>query len=287
MKRVLVAFVIAVSVACGSTGGIKIPDITIVLPPEPKPEPKPEPPVVVVPPVVIPEPEPLPFQNLNVVVFDATTGIGINGATCNANNDTRRTDGNGFVNYGVQGPVSFVCEAPDYQLAAVLALSPGDRRFPMTPIEKPKPAGPVACGNKLNTGYISFECLDAVARTSQEWPLCAKGNGEACSLYVWEVARALADTQKDPRWGVITKRSGSNFRGYGEDVVAYLPSQFSIDDKEVWQWNGADIIGGLGGPTPTKNPGKLHGAIACNTPEADAERWCNRSDNYWSPVPRQ
>lgn len=293
MKRTLVALIALVSIACGT--GLKLPPITVVFPeptnttpttPIPVPVPDPTP-------VPVPEPEPTPepekpFQNLNVRVFDAADRTPIVGALVvnQTIKEQRTTDGGGFANFGVQNPSDIRVSAVDYAPETRGNVQPGDAEFLLTST-KPKPVKPVAppaCGSQINTGFVSFECLDAVARTSEHWPACAKGSADDCSLYVWEVARALNEAQHDTRWGLISKPSGSNFRGYGEDVVAYLPQRFSLDEK-TWQWNGVDIIGGLGGPTPTRNPGKLHGAISCGTPEAEAERWCNRSDNFWVPVP--
>lgn len=233
-----------------------------------------------------------PFQNLNIVVRDSADKTPIVGvvvlATHDGFNENRTTDGGGFVNFGVRGASTVTVSATDYAPQMLMDVQPGDREILLvsTKPKPPKPAAPVACGTQLNTGFVSFECLNAVAKDSEHWPLCAKGSADDCSLYTWEVARALNVAQNTDRWGLITKPSGSNFRGFGEDVVAFLPSRFSIDEK-TWQWNGVDIIGGLGGPAPTRNPGKLHGAIACGTPEAEAERWCNRSDNFWAPVPKQ
>lgn len=268
------------------TGGCvgKGQEVTCIPAPEPpKPEPTPEP---------APVPE-VPFRNLNVRVFDVDTKAPIAGAlvirTIDGQRGTeqRTTDGGGFANFGVQGTSGLQVTAADYAGEVRSNVQPNDNEVFELKSTKPKPVAPPACGTQLNTGFVSFECLNAVAKTSEHWPLCAKGSADDCSLYTWEVARALNAAQNETRWGLITKPTGSNFRGFGEDVVAFLPLRFSIDEK-TWQWNGVDIIGGLGGPTPTRNPGKLHPAIPCTTPpsaEQEAERWCNRADNFWVPVP--
>lgn len=300
MKRIIVLlFAGLITASCGLKAAdvvkiiaeVQAPPTNVTPPPVPAPEPTPVP-------VVVPEPEvidsaPLPFQNLNVRVFDADGRAPIVGALVvnQTTHENRTTDGSGFVNFGVQTATDLRVSAVDYAPETRGNVAPGNADFLLVSTKpKPvKPTGPLACGRQLNTGYVSFECLDAVGRVSQHWTSCAQGSSDDCSLYVWEVVRALNDAQQETRWGLITKRAGSNFRGYGEDVVAYLPQRFAIGEQ-TWQWNGVDIIGGLGGPKPTRNPGKLHNAIPCTDPpsaEQEAERWCNRSDNLWSPVPVQ
>lgn len=250
--------------------------------------------------VVVPPVTELPYANLNIRVMTAAK-IPIVGATCrfvtqsDKEQQSRTMDGSGFANVGVRGPADVSCSATHYK-PVVRSLSPGDHTLTLEVDEaNPPPAvAPApgletpdfACSSPNNTGEISQMCLQSVARLSTHWQSCSEGSQHACHLYVREVARALNSAQKATRWGLITKPSGSNVDGFGEDVIAWLPARWPLDAK-TWEWNGIDIIGGAGAPGARWVGGKLHGAISCGTPEADAERWCNRSDNHWAPVPKQ
>lgn len=293
--------------------GVTLPPIAIVFepppatnttPPAPTPEPPstpPAPPPVVEPP---PTPEPVddrPLVTLNVVVV-GPDGVGIpsaecavSGATERGTPDTRTADGGGFLNFAVRGSVNTACLAPGY-VARAVDLPPGNHRFHLTPVEPPKPlptpdpAPPLTgvfpqCGAGENTLRISAGCLEAVARASAFYKGCQAGSQHDCHYYVREVALALRTAQNDERWGLVSKTAGENVDGYSEDVVAYLPAPLPLNQK-THLWRGADIVGGSGLPGARYQAGELHRAIECGTPEAEAERWCNRRDMHWAPVPK-
>src|SRR5687767_9777013 len=67
-----------------------------------------------------------PLVNLNVVVLDAAARP-IVGATLTIGADERRTDGRGFVNFAVPGPVLVDVVAPGYRSKRV-DLPPGNHR---------------------------------------------------------------------------------------------------------------------------------------------------------------
>lgn len=103
---------------------------------------------------------------------------------------------------------------------------------------------------------------------------CEGGSGVACHRFVREVASALAAS--DPRWGLITKQSGQQQctmdacgpnvqNGYGEDVVAFLPTGAPNSD-----WFGFDIVAGAGAPGARTD---WNGPLP------------RRAGNNWAPVP--
>lgn len=308
MQRIFSTVALVVLVACG----IKLPPIEIVIeppsttnttPPAPDPTPAPEPAPEPPPPVVEPPaPEPSPLVNLNIVVT-GFGGIGIpsaecviSGATERGTPDTRTADGGGVLNFAVRGSVNVGCSAPGY-VARAAELPPGNHRFPLAPVAPPDPPKPPPdpvpplagvfpqCGVGENTLRISAVCLEAVARSSAFYKGCQAGSRHDCHYYVREVAIALRTAQRDDRWGIVEKKNGENVDGYSEDVVAYLPAPLPLNQK-THLWRGIDIVGGSGLPGARYQAGELHRAIECGTPEADAERWCNRRDMFWAPVPK-
>lgn len=135
-----------------------------------------------------------------------------------------------------------------------------------------------ACGPRPNPERDRLECIQQVQRSSGHWGACAAGDGAACHRFVREVARALA--AGDPRWGLITKPRGQQActeqhcgrdvsGGFGEDMVAYLPSGHATN-----QWLGSDIVGGAGAPGAR---------IQWSNPDGYST---NRADNLWTAVPR-
>lgn len=296
MKRLPVAlFLLAVAPAC-----IQIPPIIVVPDPPPVEQPTPEPvPAPDPPPAPEPEPvppvEPAPLVNLNIVVHDAVTGVGIPRATCTVGEDARLADGAGFVNFAVPGPAVVRCAAGGYQARPAMDLPPGDHRFPLAPVPPPPapdppPAPPVVtppssglgfpgCGKAGNTMAISSACLAAVAAVSRSYPGCQAGDPVACHRYTREVASALRTTQQDAGWGLITKPVGQQActmvacgrdvaNGYGEDMVAYLPAGHPVN-----RWTGLDVVAGAGAPGARYQAGTLPPATG------------GRPDNLWAPVP--
>lgn len=135
-----------------------------------------------------------------------------------------------------------------------------------------------ACGPRPNPAADRLDCVRQVQGASPHWGACEAGDPAACHRFVRDVARALATG--DPRWGLITKPRGQQSctttecgrhvsGGFGEDMVAYLPT-----GNTPQQWLGTDIVGGAGaaGARPQ-----------WSNPEGFAT---NRPDNLWSPMPR-
>lgn len=221
-----------------------------------------------------------------------STSRAIPDAWCVINAEKRVGDGSGFLHFPVSGPVTAECGAVNFYTRTV-PLDPGERTVYLvslpgvTPVDPPTPAPGAACDPKDNTDRISHACLEAVAAKSSDYRECQRtGDTHACHAYVRAVARALntglRTLQLEARWGLITKPSGSNVDGYGEDVVAFLPVTFPLTAK-TWQWRGIDIVGGAGLPGARFIAGELHDAIAC---DGQPRPWCNRTDNLWAPVPQ-
>lgn len=300
------AIVYVIWFALTSAGcGVKLPPIEIVLerpsnttpPPvvEPTPTPEPEPPVIVPDPgSQIPEPAPAAVFDLAMEILDAAAAPIVD-ARVTIGEETRRTDGSGFVHFPVPGSVVVDVSASGF-VATRVDLPPGRHRVHLervpeppkpTPPPIPPPAKPPTgnlgfpnCGGRWDSGEISSGCLSAVAAASKTYPLCQKGDPVACHRYVREVALALRTTQNDPGWGLITKPRGQQActmtacgrnveGGYGEDMVAYLPK-----GNPTNLWTGLDIIGGAGEPGAHYQGGQLPPATG------------GRPDNLWAPVPR-
>jgi hypothetical protein len=239
-----------------------------------------------------------PLKNLNVVVLDAAARP-IVGARLTIGGDVRRTDGRGFVNFAVEGPVLVNVAAAGY-VAKRVDLPPGDHRVHLEvsrasrarALLSPLPSN--ACGARDNPTDNRLECARAIAARSLHWRACTDlGEDVACHRYVREVAAALArgstptrtvralGTPAEPHqgwgWGLISKPRGQRQcsfnecgpevrgQGYAEDAIAYLPQG---EDRK--HWIGFDLVGGAGAPGASLN---WNGPLP------------RREDNLWVPVP--
>jgi len=230
-----------------------------------------------------------PLVNLNVVVLDAAARP-IEGARLTIGAEVRRTDGGGFVNFAVQGPVLVEIIAPGY-IPKRVDLPPGDHRVhlrasrarfhPTT--RSPRrgdPGLPDPCGARENPTDNRLECARTIAARSAHWRACTDlGNDVACHRYAREVATALARAEPHQGWGwgLISKprgqrqcsltQCGPEVRGpgYAEDAIAYLPQG---EDRK--HWIGFDVVGGAGAPGASLN---WNGPLP------------RREDNLWVPVP--
>ena len=280
--------------------GVKLPPITIAIPPPATSTPKPEPPLPPVadppqPPVEpAPAPDDRPLVNLNIVVHDAT-GAAIVDAACVVDGEARKTNPaqrDGFINFAVRGSVVVTCSAKGFVTRAA-DLPPGDHRFPLvlvaSPVVTPPAEPPVtpatACSAAANRNGVSHGCLDAVAKTSVSYATCQiTGAVESCHHYVREVVRAL-NASASIRWGLLKKtKGGDNVDGYGTDVIAYLPERFALD-AVTWEWLGVDVIGGIGAPRARYTPGNFNPVFPCSQWK-EGMGWCNRESDIWAPVPR-
>ena len=229
------------------------------------------------------------LANLNVVVLDAAARP-IVGARLTIGTEVRRTDGGGFVNFAVPGPVVVDVSAPGYAPKRV-DLPPGDHRVHLeasrasrarallTPLlSSPSTSNP--CGARPNPTDNRLECARAIAARSIHWRACAHlGDDVACHRYTREVATALASAEPHQGWGwgLISKPRGQRQcsltecgpevrgPGYAGDAIAYLPQG---EDRK--HWIGFDVVGGAGAPGASLN---WNGPLP------------RREDNLWVPVP--
>jgi hypothetical protein len=218
-----------------------------------------------------------PLVNLNVVVLDAAAKP-IAGARLTVAGEVRRTDGGGFVNFAVAGPVLVDIAASGYASKRV-DLPPGNHRVHLI-ASRANRARAAACGPRDNPTENRLECAQAIAAQSANWRACASsGDDVACHRYAREVAAALAGPQRNQGWGwgLISKPRGQRQcsliecgphvrgAGYAEDAIAYLPQ--GADRKH---WIGFDIVGGAGATGASVN---WNGPLP------------RREDNLWVPVP--
>jgi hypothetical protein len=230
-----------------------------------------------------------PLVNLNVVVLDAAARP-IVGARLTIGTEVRRTDGSGFVNFAVQGPVLVDIVAPGYAAKRV-DLPPGNHRVHLKAsrtsrtlailaplLSDPSPSNP--CGARDNPTDNRLECARSIAARSVHWRACSDlGVDVACHRYAREVATALARAEPHDGWGwgLISKPRGQRQcsltecgpevrgPGYAEDAIAYLPRG---EDRK--HWIGFDLVAGAGAPGASLN---WNGPLP------------RREDNLWVPVP--
>ena len=229
-----------------------------------------------------------PLVNLNVVVLDAAARP-IAGARLTVGAEVRRTDGGGFVNFAVPGPVLVDIVASGYASKRV-DLPPGNHRVHLvaSPASRARallapllvnalPSHP--CGPRDNPTDNRLACAQSIAARSANWRACANSGDEvACHRYAREVAAALAGAEPHQNWGwgLIAKprgqrqcsltECGPHVRGpgYAHDAIAYLPQG---EDRK--HWIGFDIIGGAGA---------AGASVSWNGPLP------RRDDNLWVPV---
>ena len=225
-----------------------------------------------------------PLKNLNVVVLDAAARP-IVGASLTVGAEARRTDGGGFVNFAVQGPVLVDVVAPGY-LAKRVDLPPGNHRVHLEKSRASRaralltPLVSNACRARDNPTENRLECARSIAARSVHWRSCTDlGDDVACHRYAREVATALARAEPHQGWGwgLIAKPRGQRQcsliecgpevrgQGYAEDAIAYLPQ-----GEDPKHWIGFDLVGGAGAPGASLN---WNGPLP------------RREDNLWVPVP--
>src|SRR5688572_14380906 len=135
-----------------------------------------------------------PLVNLNVVVLDAAARP-IVGARLTIGAEVRRTDGGGFVNFAVPGPVVVEVVAPGYAPKRV-DLPPGDHRVhleraranrvrsllePLLANMSNVSNGSNPCGARANPTDNRLECARSVAARSVDWQACSHlGDDVAC-----------------------------------------------------------------------------------------------------------
>ena len=225
-----------------------------------------------------------PLEMLNVTVLDAAARP-IVGAKLTIGGEVRRTDGGGFVNFAVPGPVFVDVTAPGY-VSKRVDLPPGDHRVHLEraragvarSILAPLLSSP--CGARDNPTDNRLECARSIAANSVHWRACAQlGDDVACHRYAREVATALARAEPHQGWGwgLISKPRGQRQcsltecgpevrgPGYAGDAIAYLPQG---EDRK--HWIGFDLVGGAGAPGASLN---WNGPLP------------RREDNLWVPVP--
>ena len=226
-----------------------------------------------------------PLSNLNVVVLDAAARP-IVGARLAIGAEVRRTDGGGFVNFAVPGPVFVDVAAPGYVPKRV-DLPPGNHRVHLESISRAGRARSLSvplrsdpCGARADPTDNRMECARSIAARSVHWRACSDlGDDVACHRYAREVATALARAEPHQGWGwgLISKprgqrqcsltECGAEVRGpgYAGDAIAYLPQG---EDRK--HWIGFDLVGGAGAPGASLN---WNGPLP------------RREDNLWVPLP--
>ena len=158
-----------------------------------------------------------PLVNLNVVVLDAAARP-IVGARLTIGAEVRRTDGGGFVNFAVQGPVLVDVVAPGY-ISKRVDLPPGNHRVHLEAsrvsraraLARPRSNPSNPCGARENPTENRLECARSIAARSVHWQACTDlGNDVACHRYAREVATALARAEPHQGWGwgLIAKPRG-------------------------------------------------------------------------------
>src|SRR5688572_2045025 len=131
-----------------------------------------------------------PLVNLNVVVLDASARP-IVGARLTIGAEVRRTDGGGFVNFAVRGPVLVDVVARGY-VSKRVDLPPGNHRVHLDASRRAGGLLSDPCGARNNPTDNRLECARAIAARSVHWRACTElGNDVACHRYAREVATAL------------------------------------------------------------------------------------------------
>lgn len=206
-----------------------------------------------------------------------------------------RADGRTFGPFEFDTPFDRVEHQQRVVIPRIITVPPVPVEPPPVVVPPPPPPPPppvvtpaTACSAAANRNGVSRECLETVARTSVFYATCqATGAVEACHHYVREVARALVAATGNQRWGLIRKTlGGDNVDGYGTDVIAYLPERFALDVR-TWEWLGVDVIGCIGCASGARlQGGAFNAVISCNNPARDPDKWCNREADIWAPVPK-
>ena len=248
-----------------------------------------------------------PLVSLNVVVLDAAARP-IVGARLTIGAEVRRTDGGGFVNFAVPGPVVVEVVAPGYAPKRI-DLPPGDHRVhlerarasrvrsilePLHPTtQSPRRGGPGLLANVSNASNVSnpcgaranptdnrLECARSVAARSAHWRACSHlGDDVACHRYAREVAAALASAEPHQGWGwgLISKPRGQrqcSLTECGPEVrgLGYAEDAIAYlpEGEDRKHWIGFDVVGGAGAPGASTN---WNGPLP------------RREDNLWVPVP--
>ena len=231
-----------------------------------------------------------PLEKLNVVVLDAAARP-IVGAKLTIGAEVRRTDGGGFVNFAVAGPVFVDVVAPGY-ISKRVDLPPGDHRVHLERARASRVRSILEpllsnvsnvsnpCGARANPTDNRLECARFIAASSDQWRACAQlGDDVACHRYAREVATALARAEPHQGWGwgLISKPRGQRQcsltecgpevrgPGYAGDAIAYLPQG---EDRR--HWIGFDLVGGAGAPGASLS---WNGSLP------------RREDNLWVPLP--
>lgn len=133
---------------------------------------------------------------------------------------------------------------------------------------------PPECAAQGNQPTNRLACVIAVSALSPEWARCRAADKPGCFRFVRHVALALA--AGDERWGMISKNPGDTQctmtvcgplggEGYGEDIVAYLPTH-----NDTNRWLGFDILGAAGSVNVTLQWNPVTTI---------------RAGNRWAPVP--
>lgn len=239
-RAVAAALAFVLSVGCIALPEIVLvpvaPPAPIVKPAEPvaPPEPLPSTPAPVVEPQPVVEPaEPEPWQNLNLTIQNIAARP-IVGALVEQTlgGESRRTDGSGFVNFGVRGLTELRISAKGYYPKA-LWRSPGDWTITLDELPKPKPV--------VTPGLLTIEqVLDVIKRVhdAERVDLGARSTRESRNAFwlravqIVHYGHATLNLIADNRWCV---KDGGSGRPQSDDVIVLCST------REAW-----DLIASAG-----------------------------------------
>jgi hypothetical protein len=273
MKRVLALVALVALVGCG----VKLPPITVVIPPKPPVNSTPPvvtppaPPVEPVPPVVEPAPD-KPFQNLNIWVLKSDQ-TPIVGALVKTPTEQRTSDGGGFVNFGIQDPTKVEISAPNYAPQAH-DLAPGDHKvYLLSTLPPPSPPPTVSACGPLSDGLT---CVKEVAKKYGH--LLVTNTFASCVEFTQRVLEALG-----PDWGHVGKTAGESQavpRGFQPIVVQGFQITGVSHDAIKSRLNGqvVDIIGNA-----TANEPCPPSVRDCWEPGPASVHWDDVPAQFWRP----
>lgn len=246
----------------------------------------------------IPHEEPVKLENLNITVVDENK-VGISPSSCVVKGERRTSDGAGFINFAVDGPVIVTCSASGY-LTSQADVAPGNVPMmlkrekvelptpPTTPTSPPPSssleADRVAC--KDMTG------IDCVRKIEVLYRSLLNTNTYASTVeFTQHVLQGLGEP-----WGHVGKTAGEGqavprgFATFMATKTEFPPAGFKGADGNVYQMTGVshdaiknrvtgqvvDILGNATANEPCKLP-----AAECWKPGPASIQWGDIPADHW------